>query len=100
MKVIGMVSIIPIGSGMSLSPYIATCVRTLREAGLHCELHAEGTNVEGQWETLCTALRQCFERLQDQGVQRISVLLKVEMRSDREPSLEAARRSVESKLAG
>lgn len=98
MKVTGMVSIIPIGTGMSLSSYIATCVRTLREAGLLCELHAQGTNVEGEWETLCTALRECFERLQHQGVQRISVLLKVDMRADREPSLEAARRSVEAKL--
>lgn len=99
MKVTGMVSIIPIGTGLSLSPYIATCVRTLRDAGLHCELHAQGTNIEGEWETLCRALQQCFERLTAEGVQRISVLLKVEMRSDRPPSLEAARRSVEAKLA-
>ncbi len=93
-----MVSLTPIGVGMSLSAYIATCVRVLQEAGLHCQLHAHGTNVEGEWETLCTALARCFEQLQQQNVQRISLWLKVEMRSDREPSLEAAVRSVVEKL--
>jgi uncharacterized protein (TIGR00106 family) len=93
-----MVSITPIGTGLSLSQYIATCVRTLQNAGLHCQLHAHGTNVEGEWETLCRALQECFHTLQHQGVQRISLWLKVEMRSDRTPSLEAAVRSVEEKL--
>jgi uncharacterized protein (TIGR00106 family) len=99
MKISGMVSITPIGVGMSLSAYIATCVQTLQEAGLRCQLHAHGTNVEGEWDSLCAALQRCFERLTEQGVQRISLWLKVEMRSDREPSLEAAVRSVEDKLA-
>ncbi|MDW8225954.1 MAG: MTH1187 family thiamine-binding protein [Bacteroidota bacterium] len=94
-----MVGITPIGVGMSLSPYIATCVRTLREAGLTCQLHAHATDIEGDWGTLCSGLRQCFERLQkEHRVQRISLWLKVEMRSDREPSLEAAVQSVEQKL--
>lgn len=99
MKVSAMVSITPIGVGMSLSEYIATCVRVLQGAGLHCQLHAHGTNVEGDWEKLCAALSQCFEQLQQQNVRRISLWLKVEMRSDREPSLEAAVRSVVEKLA-
>jgi len=98
MKVTGMVSITPIGVGMSLSDYIATCVRVLQESGLQCQLHAHGTNVEGDWENLCFALYRCFESLQQQNVRRISLWLKVEMRSDREPSLEAAVRSVEAKL--
>ncbi|MDW8012112.1 MAG: MTH1187 family thiamine-binding protein [Bacteroidota bacterium] len=93
-----MVSVTPIGTGLSLSHYIAVCVRTLQEAGLQCHLHAHGTNVEGDWEVLAGALRRCFERLQQEGVQRITLWLKVEMRADREPSLEAAVRSVERRL--
>ncbi len=99
MKVTALVSVTPIGTGLSLSHYIATCVQVLQQAGLRCQVHAHGTDVEGEWEQLCSALQECFARLQAQGVQRISLLLKVEMRSDRTPSLEAAVRSVQEKLA-
>ena len=34
MKVSAMVSVIPLGGGMSLSKYVAACERTLAEAGL------------------------------------------------------------------
>jgi uncharacterized protein (TIGR00106 family) len=43
-------TVVPIGVGVSLSEYIASCECVLQESGLTYELHANGTNVEGEWE--------------------------------------------------
>ena len=50
MNVILDLCIIPIGVGVSLSPYVAACERVLTEAGLKTALHAYGTNIEGEWD--------------------------------------------------
>ena len=52
MKVSAMISVIPIGAGLSLSRYVAACERVLSEAGLAPQLHAHGSNVEGDWDTV------------------------------------------------
>ena len=49
MKVLVDVSIVPIGVGVSLSRSVAACERIFREAGLKTALHANGTDVEGEW---------------------------------------------------
>jgi uncharacterized protein (TIGR00106 family) len=50
MKVIIDMCVIPVGVGISLSPYVAACEKVLSEAGLEIQLHANGTNIEGEWE--------------------------------------------------
>jgi uncharacterized protein (TIGR00106 family) len=98
MKVSAMVSVIPIGAGLSLSPYVAACERVLREAGLSPQLHAHGTNVEGEWDVVMAAVKRCHEVVHGMGAPRISTILKLGTRTDREPSLDAAVRSVREKL--
>lgn len=48
MNVIVELCIVPIGVGVSLSKYVAACEKVLTEAGLNTELHANGTNIEGE----------------------------------------------------
>jgi len=76
-------SLIPIGTDVSLSPYVAECQRILEEAGLEPELHANGTNIEGEWHTVMEAVRRCHEVLHDRGVVRINTNLKIGTRTDR-----------------
>ena len=83
MHVIVDLAVVPIGAGNSLSPYIAACERVLREAGLEPQLHANGTNVEGEWDTVFTALKRCHETLHAMGAPRISTNLRLGTRSDR-----------------
>jgi uncharacterized protein (TIGR00106 family) len=93
-----MFSVIPIGVGTSLSPYVAACERMLREAGLEPELHSHGTNVEGEWDTVFAALRRCHETLHEMGAPRISTQVKLGTRTDRVSSGEAMVQSVRDKL--
>jgi uncharacterized protein (TIGR00106 family) len=98
MKAIADISIVPLGVGLSLSSYVAACERVLTEHGLEPHLHANGTNVEGEWDVVMGALKACHERLHDMGVPRISTNLRLGTRVDREPSMDAKLRSVEEKL--
>ena len=98
MKVMVDVSIVPLGVGLSLSPFIAECERVFQAAGLKTALHAYGTNIEGEWDAVFGALRQCHERLHAMGVPRITASLRVGTRTDRDQTLEDKVRSVQQKL--
>ncbi len=41
--------------GVSLSPYVAACEKVLKEAGLKTVLHANGTNIAGEWDKVFAA---------------------------------------------
>jgi uncharacterized protein (TIGR00106 family) len=100
MKVIVDLCIVPIGVGISLSPYVAACEKVLREAGLKTVLHANGTNVEGEWDDVFAAVKRCHETVHGMGAPRISTFVHLGTRTDRAQSMEDKIRSVETKLAG
>ncbi len=100
MKVIADISIVPLGVGLSLSPYIAACEKVLDRAGLKTHLHAYGTNVEGEWDEVFAALRECHQVLHEMGAPRVSTNLRCGTRTDRDQGMDDKVRSVTAKLQG
>lgn len=100
MKVLVDVSVVPLGVGLSLSPYVAACERVFRDAGLTTRLHAYGTNVEGEWDEVFGAIRRCHETIHAMGAPRVSTTIRLGTRTDRAQSLDDKVRSVEEKLGG
>lgn len=98
MNVIVDFTVVPIGVGVSLSEYIAACERILAESGLHYELHANGTNVEGEWEAVFAAIRRCHEALHAMGVPRIHTVIKLGTRADKSQRMADKVASVKAKL--
>ena len=98
MKVIAELSVIPIGVGVSLSRYIAACEKILRKSPLKVELHANGTNLEGEWDAVMQAVKRCHERIHQLGAPRISTTLKLGTRTDREQTLADKIESVKEKV--
>ncbi len=98
MKVLAGLTVVPLGVGVSLSAYVAACERILAEAGLRPQLHANGTNVEGEWDVVFAALQRCHETLHAMGAPRVTTTLQVATRTDRDQTLADKVRSVESKL--
>jgi uncharacterized protein (TIGR00106 family) len=98
MKLIADVSIIPLGVGLSLSSYVAACEKVFTDAGLEPRLHANGTNLEGEWDEVVGAIRRCHEVLHEMGVPRIATNVRLGTRVDREPSMDAKLQSVAEKL--
>lgn len=90
-------TVVPVGAGLSLSPYIARIEQILRESGLSHELHANGTNVEGEWDEVMAAIRRCHETLHAMGVPRIHTDIKLGTRTDREQRMADKIASVRNK---
>ena len=98
MKVMVDVGIVPIGVGVSLSPYVAACERIFTEAGLTSRLHAYGTNLEGDWDAVFGAIRRCHEVLHDMGAPRLYTVIKAGTRTDKAQTLDDKVASVRQKL--
>jgi uncharacterized protein (TIGR00106 family) len=100
MKVIADLCVIPLGVGVSLGRYVAECERILKKAGLKVRLHAYGTNIEGEWDLVMAAVKDCHQALHAMGVPRISSSVRLGTRIDREQTMEDKVRSVEENLSG
>ena len=99
MNVIIDLCIVPIGAGISLSSYVAACEKVLAEAGLKTALRANGTNIEGEWDTVLKAVKRCHEVVHEMGAPRISTFMHLGTRTDRKQTMEDKVKSVEAKLA-
>jgi uncharacterized protein (TIGR00106 family) len=98
MKVIADLCIVPMGVGVSVSKYVAACEKVLKDAGLETELHAYGTNIEGDWDTVFSAIKRCHEVVHEMGAPRITTTLKFGTRTDRTQTMSDKVRSVQEKL--
>jgi uncharacterized protein (TIGR00106 family) len=98
MNAIAEFTIIPIGVGVSLSKYVAACEQVLEASGLSYELHANGTNLEGEWDQVMEAIKACHARLHEMGVPRIATQIKIGTRSDRVQKMSEKIDSVREKL--
>jgi uncharacterized protein (TIGR00106 family) len=98
MKVIMDLTVSPFGVGLSVSEYIAACHKILDEAGLKTNLHAYGTNIEGDWDEVFAAVKKCHETLHQMGVPRLTSSIKVGTRTDKEQTMHDKVDSVKSKL--
>ena len=98
MKVIADFCLVPMGVGVSVSRYVAACQPVLEKAGLKTHLHAYGTNIEGEWDAVFDAVRECHEVVHRMGAPRISTTIKLGTRTDREQTMEDKIQSVNDKL--
>jgi uncharacterized protein (TIGR00106 family) len=98
MRVIADLCVVPLGVGVSVSKYVAECEKVLRDANLEIQLHAYGTNIEGEWDDVFGAIKRCHEVVHAAGAPRISTTLKFGTRTDRGQTMADKVRSVKKKL--
>ena len=98
MKVIMDLCIVPIGVGVSVSEYVAACHEVLEQKGLETQLHAYGTNIEGDWDTVFGVVKKCHERIHEMGAPRITTTIKAGTRIDRKQTMADKVASVKSRL--
>ncbi len=98
MKVIADLCVVPMGVGVSVSKYVTACEKVLKEAGLKTKLHAYGTNIEGEWESVFEAIKRCHEIVHEMGAPRITTTLKFGTRIDRSQTMEDKVNSVQNQL--
>jgi uncharacterized protein (TIGR00106 family) len=81
-------NLITVGTGLSMSKYIADCEIILQKYGLETNIHALGTNIEGEWSIIAKALEECHEYLHNNGVERIFSNIKLTSRTDKEQHIQ------------
>ena len=99
MKVIADLCVIPLGVGVSVSEYVAACEKVLKKAGLKIQLHAYGTNIEGDWDKVFKAIKRCHEVVHQMGAPRITTTLKFGTRIDRNQTIEEKVKRVKKRMA-
>ncbi len=99
MNVIVDLCVVPLGVGVSVSEYVAVCQTVLQKAGLHHTMHAYGTNIEGDWDEVFAAVKQCHEAIHALGAPRITSSMRFGTRTDRQQSMDDKVKSVENLLA-
>ena len=87
MKATAEIQVIPLGIGVSVREHVKKAHEVLAASGLQVQLHAFGTNVEGELDDILAAVKRVHETLHASGVARISSAIKIGTRTDKEPTL-------------
>ncbi|MHC1709121.1 MAG: MTH1187 family thiamine-binding protein [Methanomassiliicoccales archaeon] len=90
-------SIVPVGAGVSLSPFVAECLRIVKESGLKHQLTPMGTVLEGDGEQVMATIMACHAQVLRMS-DRVVTSIKIDDRRDRPADMERKVRSVEEKL--
>jgi len=88
MKALAEIQVVPLGVGVSVRKEVERAHQLIRESGLKVELHAFGTNVEGELELILATLRRVHETLHAEGIVRLTTSVKLGTRVDKQASLE------------
>src|SRR5512137_2764695 len=93
------VSIAPLGTGTpGVSRWVAGVEKILRGTGLVNQLTAMGTIIEGDLDEILKVVRRMHEHPFTEGAVRVSTLVKIDDRRDKEHTIAGKMRSVEEKL--
>lgn len=87
MKATAEIQIIPLGVGVSVRKQVKQAHEIIAASGLGVELHAWGTNVEGEMHDIFQTIEKVHETLHREGIVRIATAIKIGTRTDKEPTL-------------
>ncbi|MFQ5480821.1 MAG: MTH1187 family thiamine-binding protein [Thermodesulfobacteriota bacterium] len=93
-------SIVPIGTGESLSEFVSHIAGVVENSGLPYSLNAMGTVVEGRWEEVMALIKECKTRaLKETGRAFINISMDVRPAKPMDRMREKVR-SVQQKSGG
>jgi uncharacterized protein (TIGR00106 family) len=87
MKALAEIQVVPLGVGVSVRKEVMRAHEIIKQSGLVVQLHAYGTNVEGELDTILSAIGRIHETLHAEGVVRIVTNVKIGTRTDKDASL-------------
>lgn len=90
-------SLFPVGKDEHLSPFVAHSLEIIEKSGLHYQLTAMGTLIEGEWDEVMGIVKKCYLRMQEE-CPRLYGSIKFDVRKGDEGRLKKKVASVEQKL--
>ncbi len=90
-------TIIPLGSGRSLSGAIAGLVEIIEDSGLDYRMTAFGTLIEGTWDQLTGVAKRCHFKAREKS-ERVLTMIRLDDYGERTGETDGAVDRVEKKL--
>jgi uncharacterized protein (TIGR00106 family) len=82
---------VPIGAGVSVRQEVQRAYDLILNSGMTYELHASGTNVEGELLDILQLIEHIHKVLHKVGTVRLITFIKLETRTDKTPTLAGKR---------
>jgi len=90
-------SVVPIGSGVSISPQIARVLKIVADSGVNYKANPMGTVLEGEWDAVMAVIRKCHDAVM-KDAERALTRISIDDRKGKEARIEKKLASVEQKL--
>jgi uncharacterized protein (TIGR00106 family) len=100
MKILAFVRVVPIGtSTTSLGSYVAEAIKVIKSLGVNYQVTPFGTGVElNSFEDLTKLISLINEKLRSLNISRLLIDVSLDLRYDKEISLEYKVKSVQEKV--
>ncbi|KAI9506132.1 hypothetical protein GGI25_003759 [Coemansia spiralis] len=101
MYVSGEIQIVPIGTDVSFTKYIAKVKTVLDTSGLQHTMHDSGTNFQGDYSLVTRVVEECMQSVLENGAPRVLCYLKLGARTDKDyakepPAVEKVKRYLQA----
>lgn len=100
MKALAEIQVIPIGVGTSVRDQVRRAHQIIRDSGLKVQLHAYGTNVEGDLDMILETVGHIHTLLHAEGTPRLSTAVKIGTRTDKDSTLDDKVLGIAPEMAG
>jgi len=90
-------SIVPLGTGESISEGVAEVIRIVDESGLPYRTNPMGTVIEGEWDELMPLIRECHE-VTLKSAPRVLTSISIDDRPGKPDRISEKIKSVEKRL--
>ena len=90
-------SVIPIGTGVSVSQYVAECMKIVDASGIDYKINPMGTVLEGDYDKVMEIVRKCHARVMEM-VPRAVTSIRIDDRKGATGGLDKKIMSVEDKV--
>jgi uncharacterized protein (TIGR00106 family) len=90
-------SVVPIGAGESVSPYVAECLKIVRDSGLKYEFTATATILEGDYDRVMETIGRCHKKVRSM-TDRVMTSVRIDDREGAMNEIEGKVKSVEEKI--
>jgi len=90
-------SIVPLGTGESVSEGVAEVIRIVDESGLSYRTNPMGTLIEGEWDEVITLIRKCHEEAL-RSASRVLTSISIDDRPGKPDRITEKIKSVEKRL--
>ncbi len=90
-------SVVPVGTGESISEHVAEVIRMVDESGLPYRANPMGTVVEGEWDEVMNLIGRCHRRVLERSP-RVLTSISIDDRPGKPDRITGKIESVEKRL--